>query len=66
MNKELKPCPFCGGEAEVIEQNNGFRIWHQAFCANCRVSQCVRDYRTIEQAIVAWNKRTCSCKNREE
>lgn len=58
----LKPCPFCGGEAEIIEQNNGFHKWCQAFCVNCRVSQCGIEYKTIEQAIVAWNKRTCSCK----
>lgn len=35
MNEELKPCPFCGGEAVIkaINKNYGLTIWCQ--CNEC-------------------------------
>lgn len=35
MREELKPCPFCGGEAVIkaFNKNYGFTIWCQ--CQKC-------------------------------
>lgn len=36
MSEQLKPCPFCGGEAKVFMEHNretGLTLWCQ--CKNC-------------------------------
>ena len=68
---ELKPCPFCGGEADEYEGDYGNGV----YCMNCgamvgepihlefRVTERV----TYEQAIEAWNTRyERTCKNLAE
>ena len=58
---ELKPCPFCGGEAEVNEDRlDGYTI----FIVSCENSKCPvivetmhRAGNTKAQAIEAWNRR---------
>lgn len=63
---ELKPCPFCGGEADEYEGDYGNGI----YCMMCgaMVGEPIHlEYRTtkrvnIEEAIAAWNtraERTC-------
>lgn len=45
---ELKPCPFCGGEADVCDNRNeqvsyrafgygtrGFPTWYRCYCKKC-------------------------------
>lgn len=53
---ELKPCPFCGGEAELQSEP-----WSAVICANCRaMSHCFPHsgkYSSDEKAIEAWNRR---------
>ena len=57
---ELKPCPFCGGEAYVardrLAQYHGGYVWFGCGCKRCRVQ-----YRTLsdteEEAIGLWNRR---------
>ena len=45
--QELKPCPFCGGEAEAR--------YGQAWCIRC---QAVTDaFGSTAEAISAWNER---------
>ncbi len=54
---EIKPCPFCGGEAlPKIGPSGSVHIK----CINACIVQCGTkgEYiRTIEQAVEAWNRR---------
>ena len=58
---ELKPCPFCGGEARTMEQH---RWW--VFCPECMCDLgfegmdeggCYGHYDTEAEAVEAWNTR---------
>ena len=56
--EELKPCPFCGGIADIAEiadETNG-NIWYMPVCTSC---DCKLDngWATTEKAIEAWNRR---------
>ena len=51
MPNELKPCPFCGGEAKVNEFNDVFFV----ACVVCQ-SETIW-FETPEEAIEAWNRR---------
>ena len=65
MNKILKPCPFCGGEAKVYMEHKkiGLTLW--AECRECgakTVGYCPKNdlesfERCKELAIEAWNRR---------
>ena len=50
-NKELKPCPFCGGEADIERTSE----LHYISCKNCYVD--TRVYGSKAEAIKAWNER---------
>ena len=53
MNK-LKPCPFCGGNANTY--HNPFTVAeHYVSCNNCNAKTDV--YFKKKQAIEAWNRR---------
>lgn len=52
IERELKPCPFCGGEASMRIYFTGR---YGAECDNCGVRGLVRD--TKSEAAEAWNKR---------
>ena len=51
-NKELLPCPFCGGEAELNPHFYDFLI----ACSSCGIG--THFYHTKREAIEAWNTRT--------
>ena len=58
MSKQLKPCPFCGGEANI--QDCGItcpRIRINCINNGCRVIVCTRNYAMKRTAIKAWNNR---------
>ena len=61
MNEELKPCPFCGGEAEVfdLQHENAGTYW--IVCCKGSSTNCAYeghfDKPTREEAISAWNRR---------
>lgn len=70
--EELKPCPFCGGEAELRFFNNGPSFSYRVECLNCTamVGRRFEEYSTNrtfwfgikQEAIDAWNtryERTC-------
>ena len=54
---KLKPCPFCGGEAEISGTMNFESL--RRYCATCLVCgvETPRIARTREEAIKAWNRR---------
>lgn len=52
MNEQLKPCPFCGGKAELRCFMNFF--WVK--CIKCEVSTDAKP--SLEKTIKAWNRRT--------
>ena len=53
---ELKPCPFCGGKPPLVEKE--LRAWVKCRCSNCEVLVETFVFRTAEEAIEAWNRRT--------
>lgn len=50
MNFELKPCPFCGGEAQLIGHSP-----YSITCRKCRATTVICN--TPDDAIKAWNNR---------
>ena len=54
---ELKPCPFCGGEAMVFYNigSSGNKVY-SVQCSQCGVIPIYR-LNTEEAAIAAWNRR---------
>ena len=56
--KELKPCPFCGGEAILQETGSS---WCNVICDKCgAMTKCILnncEYSSKDKAIEAWNRR---------
>lgn len=51
MTEKLKKCPFCGGQATLVE--NFDDVWVR--CENCGA---ITDFfRTAKEAVTAWNTR---------
>ena len=53
MTENLKICPFCGSEAEIIGYDDGM---YQCVCQNCKSTQGVF-YDFPAEAAFAWNNR---------
>jgi Lar family restriction alleviation protein len=56
---ELKPCPFCGEDAEIVSYP-GLRIegkteFYMAICNQCNAR--ILGHPEVKAAIAAWNKR---------
>lgn len=52
---ELKPCPFCGGEVELFENNNAFLGRWYIFCPKCGIETGL--YIKPEYIVEKWNRR---------
>lgn len=55
MTSDLKPCPFCGGEA-IQCGDNEWTSRHWIMCRNCHASP-KGTVRELSLAIEAWNTR---------
>jgi Lar family restriction alleviation protein len=53
METELKPCPFCGGEAGMVPPDSALPLWY-AGCRHCDQGFCED---SEAEAIAAWNAR---------
>ena len=52
---KLKPCPFCGSDAEIVRHCEGQITCYFASCKKCfSTSGCVV---TKEDAVHVWNRR---------
>ena len=52
MSERLKPCPFCGGEASVVQYVGDL---YAVVCNYCFVR--TSKYSEKEKAVSAWNRR---------
>ena len=56
--RKILPCPFCGGEAEVIKAHSSFPLPYTVICKTEECGASVGNYsKTREEAIAAWNTR---------
>lgn len=53
---ELKKCPFCGGAARIMleEEDRPDECFHNIYCTSCGVQLWVK---SKSEAIAAWNRR---------
>lgn len=54
---ELKPCPFCGGEATLVEGLYNDRLFSYVSCDNNNCNAKTGRCDTNDEAITRWNKR---------
>lgn len=54
---DLKPCPFCGGEATLVEDIYDDRLCSYVICSNDNCNANTGRYDTEDEAITKWNTR---------
>ena len=54
---KLKPCPFCGGKAE-IRRDSETETFFVVICTNCPATVSRSWFSKKQEAINAWNMRT--------
>lgn len=56
MTENLKPCPFCGSEAELrFSEGESGKRYYWIPCKKCSCCQTIFD--TPQEAVSAWNSR---------
>ena len=55
MSETLLPCPFCGGECELTDNDSARDMMYMISCSSGCIHSCYYD--TKKAAIKAWNKR---------
>lgn len=53
---DLKPCPFCGGDADIMLDEVGVFVEYLPCCQSCD-GMIERWFNTEEEAAAAWNRR---------
>ena len=53
--EELKPCPFCGGPANLCVLNDNA---HFVVCQDCGAHVWCGDMFTVDSVIKAWERRS--------
>ena len=56
IQEKMKPCPFCGGEAEVVSYTTT-RARIPQYHPNCKSCKCWESCLSEEEAIAVWNRR---------
>ena len=58
MNEKLKPCPFCGNDAELVRGEDDFYIFF-SICKMCAKTADKYDNitDTCDKTIETWNRR---------
>ena len=56
VQDKLKPCPFCGGEAEVVFGACDYNVY-QVCCTGANCQAMAGWSNTEEEAIEEWNRR---------
>lgn len=57
-NNVLLPCPFCGGEAVIDQENNGIEMTYGIHCPNCHCAIIdTGTFNTKQEVINIWNNR---------
>lgn len=54
MGEQIKPCPFCGGKAKLMD------LWATGIAVECCTTRCFisgPERKTKRGAIAAWNRR---------
>lgn len=57
---DLKPCPFCGGEAKLVNTMFAGDMYKTVFCLACNANTNnfnARDEKSAMRAVDAWNRR---------
>lgn len=58
MSQELKACPFCGSDGEIIQRSNVMSKWKWSFdCRSTTCGACGPVEANMAEAIAAWNHR---------
>lgn len=55
MIEEIKPCPFCGKDAELTENEDYY--WYVECTECCARGEWFYGYKEKDKAIKAWNRR---------
>jgi Lar family restriction alleviation protein len=53
--EELLPCPFCGGEARIIDLEDPEYKYYQIRCSKCMCK--TESHLGMEETIAVWNRR---------
>ncbi len=57
VEEELKDCPFCGGTAELIYDEEDHPFVYKVFCLKCCCKTDSYSYSEFIPAIRIWNSR---------